>query len=128
VGAITRRHDDIDLAAYRDDADAIRVALLDAGWEQTEPGNDAGAVYARRGLDVEFTFVVDEGGRLVIPMPGEPILWSTEPFGSQVRELDGVRSRVIPLELLRAGKQSARPGAVDGAKDRADVAALSRLA
>jgi hypothetical protein len=128
VGAITRAHDDIDLAAYLDDYDAIRAVLLDAGWEHIPRGNDdAWAIYARHGLEVEFTFVVDDGGSLVIPMPGEPILWSTGPFGDAVRDLGGVRSRVIPLELLRAGKQVPRADAVDGAKDRADVAALSRL-
>jgi hypothetical protein len=49
------------------------------------------------------------------------------PFGDTRRELRGVVARTIPLELLKAGKEQAREGALEGDKDRADRAALSRI-
>ena len=77
---------------------------------------------------VEFTFVVgaDDGGVLVLLEEG-PVVWSTEPFGHDRRELRGVGCRVLPLGLLRAGKSTPREGAADAAKDRADFEALSHL-
>jgi hypothetical protein len=54
-------------------------------------------------------------------------VWSTEPFGEDRRELLGVTSRTIPLELLRAGKAEPREEEDEAAKDRADFEALSEL-
>jgi hypothetical protein len=50
-----------------------------------------------------------------------------EPFGDDERSLLGVRARVIPLELLREGKQRAREAPAEAAKDVADQAALIDL-
>jgi len=75
-----------------------------------------------------FTFVIaEEDGGLLIPLADEPIVWSTESFGDDHRELLGVSCRTIPLALLRTGKSFPREGAAEAAKDRADFEALSRL-
>ena len=128
VGSITREHDDIDVAAFRADYDAIRAVLLEAGWEHTPTPDDVvGTRYTWRGEEVEFTFVIEDEGSVLIPFPDGPIRWSDRPFGNGRRELRGVGSRVIPLELLKAGKQTPRSGDADGVKDRSDFEALSRL-
>jgi hypothetical protein len=129
VGAVTREHDDIDVAAWRHDDDAIRAALEAAGWRHTPVADEVvGTRYQWRSAQVEFTFVeADDQRRIVIPFPDQPIVWSTKPFGDDRRELLAVTSRTIPLALLKAGKSSPRQGAAEAAKDRADFQALSRL-
>ena len=129
VGAVTREHHDIDVAAWRRDYDAIRAALEAAGWRHTPVADEVvGTRYQWRSVQVEFTFVeADDQGRIVIPLPDQPIVWSTKPFGGDRRELLAVNSRTIPLALLRAGKSLPRQGAAEAAKDRADFQALSRL-
>ena len=129
VGGVTREHDDIDVAAWRDDYDAIGAALVGAGWQHTPVANEVvGTRYRLGSAEAEFTFVVaDAEGRILIPMIEQPIVWSTESFGDHRRTLGGVNSRTIPLALLRAGKAMSREGAADAAKDRADFEALSRL-
>jgi hypothetical protein len=57
---------------------------------------------------LEFTFVEDRDGTVVVPIPGREVVWTAEPLGEDERSLSGVRARVIPLELLRDGKQRAR--------------------
>ena len=129
AGDVTREHDDIDIAAWRDDYDAIGAALEAAGWRHAPVENEVvGTRYERGSALVEFTFVVgaDDGGVLVLLEEG-PVVWSTEPFGHDRRELRGVGCRVLPLGLLRAGKSTPREGAADAAKDRADFEALSHL-
>ena len=130
VGAVTREHDDIDIAAWRHDDDAIGAALQAAGWRHTPVENEVvGTRYQLGTAQIEFTFVVaDDAGRIIIPMTDAPILWSTEPFGEVRRQLLGVSSRTIPLGLLKAGKATPRDGEAEAAKDRADFLALSQLA
>ena len=129
VGAVTREHEDIDVMAWRDDYDAIGAALRGAGWLHTPvPDEVVGTRYTWRSAQVEFTFLVSgDGGSIIIPLPDQPVVLSTEPLGEARRELNGVRARTIPLELLRAGKAFAREGAAEGAKDRADFEALSKI-
>ena len=129
VGSVTREHDDIDVAAWRRDYDAIRDSLVEAGWRHT-PAEDevVGTRYERGGAQVEFTFVVaDEAGRVLIPFPDEPVVWALQSFGDSRRDLLGVRCRILPLATLRDGKASPRDVPADAAKDRADFEALSRL-
>jgi hypothetical protein len=129
VGSITRPHDDIDVAAWRKDYDAIRAALIGAGWEHTPTENDVvGTRYTLRNTQVEITFVEQGGqGEIVIPIPETPIVWTTEPFGELRRALEGVEGRVISLALLRGGKARPREEAKDAAKDRADYEALAQV-
>ena len=129
VGAVTRPHDDIDVAAWRKDYDAIRDALVDAGWEHTPTENDVvGTRYTLNAAQVEITFVEqNDAGEIVIPIPDAPIVWTTEPFSEWRRTLDGVIGRVIPLALLKDGKSRPRESPQEAAKDRADREALSRV-
>ena len=129
VGQVTREHDDIDVAAWRNDYDAIGTALQAAGWRHTPvPDEVVGTRYQWGAAQVEFTFMTtDSDGRAVIPLPGNPVVWSAEPLGNERRELRGVASRTIPLVLLRSGKSSAREGSAEAAKDRSDAQALSEL-
>ena len=128
VGRVTRPHGDIDVAAWRRDYDRIKAALEGAGWEHTPtPADLVGTRYRWRSAEVEFTFLdSDPQGNIVIPL-ADPVVWSAEPLGDVRRKLLGVGCRVIPLELLQAGKSFPREDAVEGAKDRADLEALSAL-
>jgi hypothetical protein len=129
VGRVTREHDDIDVAAWRTDYEAIATALQSAGWRHTPvPDEVVGTRYRRGTAEVEFTFMTtDTDGRIVIPLPDHPVVWSAEPLGNERRELGGVHSRTIPLVLLRAGKSSMREGSAEAAKDRSDAQVLSGL-
>ncbi len=129
VGAVTRSHDDVDVAAWRRDHGTIREALQGAGWRSLPATSDtAGARYQLGSVLVDVTFVAtDADGSVVVLLPGESSVWSTEPFGDVHRELLGVVSRTIPLELLRTGKSEPREDEADAAKDRADFQALSGL-
>ncbi len=129
VGSVTREHDDIDVAAWRSDHDPIKDALLAAGWRHTPAANEiVGTRYELGGVQAEFTFVVhDANGRVLIPFD-QPLVWSTEPFGLDRRELLGVSCRTIPFALLKAGKKEfAAEGRPQAAKDRADFDALTKL-
>ena len=129
VGEITRPHEDIDVGAWRADYDAIGTALLAAGWRHTPvPDEVVGTRYQLGRAQVEFTFFVTDGdGSTVVPVPGAPIVVSAEPPGFDRRDLLGVSARVFPIDLMRAHKATPRAGTVEGAKDRADLEALSRL-
>ena len=129
VGRITRPHDDIDAAAWRGDYGAIKSALTNAGWRHAPVEDEiVGTRYAWEDVEVEFTFVeARSDGSIVIPVPEQPIVWTSDPFGEQRAELDGVRASVISLDLLRSGKQVPRETPSDAAKDRADAELLARL-
>jgi hypothetical protein len=129
VGAVTRQHDDIDVAAWRQDYETIRAALEAAGWRHTPAADEVvGTRYRWRLAQVEFIFVMaDEDGSILVPLADQPVVWSTESFGDGRRELLGVSCRTIPLALLMTGKSFPREGVAEAAKDRADFEALSRL-
>lgn len=128
VGEVTRAHADVDVAAWQRDHDAIAAALEPAGFRHVPRETDVAATrYERGAVEVELTFVAEQDGAVVIPVPDGPIVWSPAPFGDERRELLGVSARTIPLELLRGGKSRPRDEAEDAAKDVADFAALSRL-
>jgi Aminoglycoside-2''-adenylyltransferase len=126
VGRVTREHDDIDVAAWRGDYDAIKQTLVDAGWRHTPVENEVvGTRYTWGSAEVEFTFLeARDDGAVVIPIPEREVVWPTNPFGDERRLLHSVGARTIPLELLRSGKQMTRDAPDEAAKDRADVQAL----
>ncbi|KRF45495.1 hypothetical protein ASH01_06615 [Terrabacter sp. Soil811] len=129
VGRVTRPHDDVDLAVRRDDGSALHAALVGNGWLHT-PFEDevVGTRYVRAGVLLELTFVVDEGGRVVIPFEPEAAVWSEQPFGDARQTLDGVTARVPALEIMVRDKRRPRvDDEHDEAKDRADYEALSRI-
>ena len=129
VGAVTREHGDVDLAVWARDAEAIGLLLQQAEWRhEPEPGEDGGTGYARGGVRVELTWLVrDEAGRILIPLRDQSVVWSDEPFGNEVRALQHVRARLIPLSVLRAGKSSPRDDPDEATRDRADFDTLSRV-
>jgi len=126
VGRVTRPHDDIDVAAWRRDYDAIQKVLTAGGWTHTPTDEDAvGTRYLLDGALVEFTFLeAGHAGEIVIPIPGNRVVFPMESFGDARRTLSDVTARVIPLPLLREGKATPRLDATEGAKDRADNEAL----
>jgi glutathione S-transferase len=129
AGEVTRRHEDVDAFVWRRDDAAIKAALEAAGWQHHPRDTDVlGTRYDLGNVELELTFLESgEDGSVVIPVPGNPFVWPTNPFGDDRREHAGVTARVMPLELLRAGKSAPREGAVDGSKDRADFEALAGL-
>ena len=129
VGEVTRAHDDVDLAVWLADAEALGSLLEGRGWRhEPYPDEDGGTGYELGPVRVELTYLRnDDDGRIFIPLRARDALWSGAPHGTDMRELLGVRARVIPLDLLRAGKSSPRDDPDDAAKDRADFEALSRL-
>ena len=130
VGEVTRTHDDIDVVVWRQDDRRIHSSLLAAGWEHTPTPDDlVGTRYRSGAVEVELTFVErGAAGEVVVPLPTGPVVWAAQPFGDERARLRGVASRVIPLDVLLAGKSVAREGPVEAAKDQADFEALSRAA
>lgn len=129
VGAVTREHSDIDVAVWARDAGALASLLQIEGWRhEPEPGEDGGTGYMRGGVRVELTYLArDHAGRILVPLRDRAVLWSEEPLGNEMLELQGVRARVVTLHVLRTGKSSPRDDPDDAARDRADFRALSRL-
>ena len=75
--------------------------------------------------DLELTFLNGNAdGDVFIPLRDGPVPWAKESFADNVRELSGVRDRVITLASLRSMKSWPRDDPADAAKDRADLAAL----
>ena len=83
MGEVTRKHDDIDLAAWNDERDLMHKVLESAGWRHTPVENEVvGTRYQWGSAQIEITWVVsDDDGRILIPFPQEAVVWSSEPFG-----------------------------------------------
>jgi len=128
AGAVTRQHDDIDLAVWLDDLPALGAMLEAFGWRHAPQDDDGGTGYERHGVRLELTFLVRDGdGRVFIPLRDGRAEWASDAFGRDVRRLGGVEARVIALGPLKAGKAWPRGDAADMAKDRADLAVLEGL-
>ncbi len=128
VGAVTRRHDDIDLAVWLHEAPAIGSLLETEGWQHKPTAEeDGGTGYDRGTVRLELTFLVEDTGRVFIPLRNGRVLWSPEPLGDDTRDLRGVRTRVVGLALLKQGKSSPRDDPDEAAKDSTDFVALSRI-
>ena len=130
VGRLTRPHDDIDLLVWRRDALRVDEALAAAGWTHAPTPEDlVGTNYVRSQYELQLTFVVPgEGGGVVVPVPDHPIVLSDGDLAFALRDIGDVPVRVLTLEMMLAIKGSPRPDEVGGAKDRADLAALSSAA
>jgi hypothetical protein len=76
---------------------------------------------------MEFTFLVREGARIVMPMQHGSVEWPEAALSDDAAELRGVRVRILALPTLLQWKSSPRDDAEDAAKDRADFERLSRL-
>lgn len=130
AGRRTRAHDDIDVLVRRADEARVDAALTAAGWTHTPHDDDlVGTDYERDGDDLQLTFVeTDDEGRLVVPVPGQPIVVSEGPLAPVRRRLGHLHVRVLPLEKMLETKAVPRPDDAGGAKDRADLEALRAVA
>jgi hypothetical protein len=129
VGQVTRPHDDVDVGVWHADLPQIARLLADAGWSHApEPEEDGGTGYERDDVRLELTFLArDEGGRVVTPLRRGNATWSEDAFADEIRELDGVRARVVSLSALTRMKSSARGDPDEAQKDRADFSRLAGL-
>jgi hypothetical protein len=129
VGSITRPHDDLDLAVWLDDVPRIADLLERDNWRHApEPDEDGGTGYERNGVRLELTYLVrGEDGRVFTPLREGDAPWSDEALANDVRELHGIRARLVGLGPLTRGKSSPRDDPADAAKDRADHERLAGL-
>ena len=129
VGRVTRPHDDVDIAVWREDLPRI-VHLLEAdGWKPApSEDDDGGTSYEREGVRLELTFLArDDDGEVFTPLRDGAAGWPRGAFREDVRVLRGARARVMGLDALTGGKSAPRAGAEDAAKDRADARLLAQL-
>lgn len=84
--------------------------------------------YERGPVRLELAFVArGEKGRVYTPLREGQGAWPDGSFEDDVAELRGVRARVISLHALKADKAETRDDSIVAAKDRADLATLSRF-
>jgi hypothetical protein len=128
VGAVTREHDDVDIAVWLDDLLRIAELLVADGWRHApEPEEDGGTGYERDGVRLELTFLGrDEDGNVFISLRNRRAPWPADAEGD-VRELGGVKARLMSLSALTRGKSTPRDDPDDAAKDRADYEQLLRV-
>lgn len=129
AGAITRPHDDVDLAVWLHDVPQVTALLEGDGWRHApSPDDDGGTGFERGPARLELTFLVREDDATIFtPLRDQRAPWPERAFADDVRELHGVRAHVIALEALTRGKSSPRGSRADTAKDRADFDVLSGL-
>jgi hypothetical protein len=129
AGAVTRAHDDLDLAVWRKDLDQIGALLTADGWKHVPAATEDGyTTYDNGAVLLEVAFLArGEDGRVFTPLRDGRADWPDEAFEHDVAELLGVRARVISLHALKADKAEIRDDATVAAKDRADSTTLSRL-
>jgi hypothetical protein len=129
AGSVTRAHDDIDLAVWLEDHDEIAGLLAANGWRHASEADEDGYTgYVRGPIRLELAFLAcSEDGQAYTPLRQGRATWPDEAFGNDVAELGGVRARVISLGALKADKAEVREDSIVAAKDRADMATLSRL-
>jgi hypothetical protein len=129
AGRITRPHDDIDIAVWRDDVPRIVVLIEHEGWLHAPYADeDGGTGYERDGVRLELTFLVRRAdGRVAIPLRDFDAPWLDDARTHAFLELEGVGARLVGLEALARGKSSPRADAADARKDSADYEMLSEL-
>lgn len=128
VGRITRPHADIDLAVWVGDRDRVAELLAARGWvHRPEAGEDGYTGYERGAVRLELAFLArDEGGEVYTPVQDGRARWPAATFGDDVTELHGVRACVVGRGALVTEKSTDRADPATAAKDRADVASLTR--
>jgi hypothetical protein len=129
AGAVTRPHDDLDIAVWLKDLDRIAVLLAADGWKHApEEDEDGYTGYVRGTVRLELAFLArSQDGEVYTPLREGRAPWPGRAFENDVAELLGVRAKVISLRALKAEKSESRNDALVAAKDRADLATLSRL-
>jgi hypothetical protein len=127
--AVTRAHDDIDVAVWLRDFPRVADLLERDGWKHVPAGEEDGyTTYQRGGVRLDLAFLErGEDGLVHTPLREGSAPWPPEAFGADVSELLGVRARIIAVSALEADKSEPRASASASAKDLADLAALGRL-
>jgi Aminoglycoside-2''-adenylyltransferase len=128
AGSVTRAHSDLDLAVWHDDRERIAALLATDGWEHApEEGEDGYTGYARGSVRLELAFLArGEEGQVYTPLRKGRAAWPDRAFENDVAELDDVRARVMSLAALREDKSQVHADPTVAAKDRADLATLTR--
>jgi hypothetical protein len=129
VGAVTRSHDDLDIAIWLADRPAIAGLLEGEGWQHTPSADEDGyTTYAQGSVRLDLAFLErGESGLVYTPLRAGRASWPEGAFGNDVSELGGTRARIVTLGALRADKSQRHDDPAVNAKDRADLAALARL-
>ena len=129
AASVTRAHDDLDVAVWLEDHDRIAALLAEDGWKHApEAGEDGYTGYERGAVRLELAFLArGENGHVYTPLREGRADWPAEAFEDDVSEVGGVRARTISLRALRADKSQAHDDPLVAAKDRVDLATLSRL-
>jgi hypothetical protein len=129
VGAVTRAHDDVDIAVWLLDVPRIAELLEADGWRHAPfEDEDGGTGYERDLVRLELTYLArDDDREVYIPLHDRRASWPEDGLADDVREFRGVRARVLALASLVRSKSSPRDDPEEGAKDRADLRALSEL-
>jgi hypothetical protein len=127
AGAVSRAHDDLDVAVWAADRDRVPRALESAGWRLAADESAHGYVaYARGPLVLEVAFLArGPGSDVYTPLADGRASWPDRAFGDDVAELRGVRARVISRAAIVAEKSEVRDEPAVASKDRADVETLS---
>jgi len=129
AGTVTRPHDDLDIAVWLKDHDRIAALLAADGWKHEPAADDDGYTrYERGSVRLELAFLArTEDGQVYTPLREGRGAWPDEAFEQDVAELLGVPAKVISLRALKADKSEAHGEALVAAKERADLATLSRV-
>ena len=129
AGLVTRAHDDLDIAVWLNDHGRIAALLAADGWRHAPEQHEGGYTgYERGDLRLELAFLEhSEDGHIYTPTRDGHAAWPDGTFEGDVVELLGVRARVVTLQALKADKAGTRDDPIVAAKDRADLASLSRL-
>src|SRR4051794_9294064 len=111
AGAVSRAHEDLDIAVWAADRARVAEALDSAGWrvEADEPAHGY-VVYARGPVRLEVAFLArGPAGDVHTPLADDGRApWPDGAFGEDLLELGGVRARVISRDALVAEKSDAR--------------------
>ena len=127
VGRVTRAHADIDIAIRQTDREVVHRLLVADGWAHTPaPEQDGYTTYTRDRIYVDLAFVATDE-QWTADMSSGRGDWPPDSFGSDIRELEGVRARVVGVSSLVADKSQPRDDVVTRTKDAADVEALRSI-
>jgi hypothetical protein len=129
AGSVTRPHDDLDIAVWLEDHNRIAALLATDRWKHApEDGEDGYTGYKRGPVRLELAFLArGEKGHVYTPLREGRAGWPDRSFEGDTAELPGVRVRVISLGALKMDKSETRDDPLVAAKDRADLATLSRF-
>jgi hypothetical protein len=75
-GAVTRPHDDVDIALWLDDLPRIVALLEQDGWRHAPAEDeDGGTGYERAGVRLELTYLVRDAEGVLTPLSTGPARW-----------------------------------------------------